>query len=210
MDKQKIIDDICAREWEMFSRVHNVGGKADCQQDPIFFKKMRVCQFENWNEPLLESYRDDLADAERSGRNLLTEKYAWMMSWTHPEEFAAIRSSLPQITQEKRELVIQIVNMQLSWEEEVDRRYPYMRAGGRPLTQEAARTRTASFEAYLSGELLSYSERTLRLYDQWIHQLRDEGRNMALMAAESTAKSYGYPSLDAAEAAAKKRAELKA
>ncbi len=207
MDKQTIIDGICAREWQMFSRVNNAGGKADCQQDPSFFKKMRVCQFENWNMPLLESYLDDLEHAEKSGRNLLTEKYAWMMSWTHPEEFAAIRSSLPQISQEKRDLVERIVNIQLSWEEEVDSLFPYFRAQGRPLTQDNARSRTASFEVYLSGELLSYSENTLRQYLAWLNHLKSENRNMAVMVAESTARAYGYPSLQLAEEAAKKSYE---
>ena len=209
MDQQKIIDDICALEWEMFSCVNNAGGKADCQQDPVFFKKMRVCQFENWNAPLLESYRNDLVEARQTGRNLLTEKYAWMMSWTHPEEFARIRPSLPQISQEKRELVEKIVNIQLPWEEEVDRRYPYMRAHGRPLTQDESRSRIASFEVYLSGELLSYSEKTLHAYVDWLNQLLLGGRNMALMVAESTARSYGFPSLAEAEGAAKKAYESK-
>ncbi|MGX8718498.1 MAG: DUF4125 family protein, partial [Desulfovibrio sp.] len=93
MEKEALVSELCEREWVMFDKVNNAGGRASCQQDPAFFRKMRACQFENWNLPLLESYRRDLMRAAEEGRNLLTEKYAWMMSWTHPEEFARIRDA---------------------------------------------------------------------------------------------------------------------
>ena len=128
-----------------------------------------------------------------------------MMSWTHPEEFARIRSFLPSISDEKRRLVASIVASQVAWEDEVDRKYPFMRSGGRQLTQDRESGRGASFEAYLSGELMTYSEETLAQYADWIAQLRALGRNMALMVAESTALAYGYKSIDDAEKAMKER-----
>ncbi len=199
MEKTVLIDELCEREWRMFDKVKNTEGRASCQQDPVFFHKMRACQFDNWNIPLLESYRRDLMDAEREGRNLLTEKYAWMMSWTHPEEFARIRDALPAISQEKRDIISSIVSVQTAWEEEVDKKYPYMRSGGRQLTQDREKGRGASFQTYLAGELMTYSMDTLKLYLAWIHELQECGQNMALMTARSIAATYGYKSLEDAD-----------
>ena len=205
MDIEALINEICDLEWTMFDKVNNAGGRASCQQHPDFFRKMRKCQFVNWNEELLESYFEDLKSAEASGRNLLTEKYAWMMSWTHPEEFERIRSLLPVISEEKRDLVSSIVSAQVAWEEQVDRAYPYMRSGGRRLRQDRVKDRSTSFETYLAGELMTYSEETLRRYASWVQTLLEQGLNMALMVAESTALAYGYKNLDDAEKSARER-----
>ncbi len=205
MEKDVLINELCEREWQMFDKVNNAGGRASCQQDPVFFRKMRACQFENWNLPLLYSYRHDLIEAEKNGRNLLTEKYAWMMSWTHPEEFARIRDALPIISAEKRDLVSAIVSKQSAWEDEVDKRYPYMRSGGRQLTQDLEKGRSASFQTYLAGELMTYSTDTLKLYLDWMHELQANGENMALLTARSIAIAYGYNSLEDADMVMKKR-----
>ncbi|MBQ3892528.1 MAG: DUF4125 family protein [Mailhella sp.] len=207
MEKEALVSELCEREWVMFDKVNNAGGRASCQQDPAFFRKMRACQFENWNLPLLESYRRDLMRAAEEGRNLLTEKYAWMMSWTHPEEFARIRDALPSLSPEKRDLVSAIVSQQSAWEDEVDKRYPYMRSGGRQLTQDREKGRSASFQTYLAGELMTYSADTLKLYLDWMHELQARGENMALLTARSIAKAYGYASLEDADMAMKKRLE---
>ena len=205
MEKAALINELCEREWLMFDKVKNTDGRASCQQDPVFFRKMRACQFDNWNIPLLESYRCDLMDAELVGRNLLTEKYAWMMSWTHPEEFARIRDALPAISQEKRDIISTIVSIQTAWEDEVDKAYPYMRAGGRRLTQDIEQGRGASFQTYLAGELMTYSMKTLKLYLAWMHELQGCGQNMALMTARSIAAAYGYKTLEDADRAMKIR-----
>lgn len=79
-----LIDLVIDKEWKMFDRVQNEGGRASCQNDPATFRIMRASQFMTWPEDLLRSYLADLEHAERAGRNLLTEKYAFMMEYTLP------------------------------------------------------------------------------------------------------------------------------
>ena len=98
MNRRKdLTDDMVAREWEMFVRVSNPGGKASCQQSPGTFAIMRAAQLASWSDALLESYLADLKNAALAGRNLLSEKYGHMMQSTAPDEYARIASRLPVI-----------------------------------------------------------------------------------------------------------------
>ena len=101
MDRAELIEAVCGYEWDMFSKVNNIGGKASCQNDEAFFKKMRVCQFAGWSDDMLASYLVDLVEAAAMERNLPMEKYAWMMESTHPAEFGPLRSSLPDLSAEQ-------------------------------------------------------------------------------------------------------------
>ncbi|MBR3880418.1 MAG: DUF4125 family protein [Mailhella sp.] len=209
MERTLLIEELCSREWVMFSAVNNRGGKASCQNDEDFFKKMRACQFKGWSDEMLASYRQDLIDADACGRNLPMEKYAWMMESTHPSEFMEVRASLPEISLERLELVRELVDIQVRWEAEVDSAYPFMRAGGRPLRKSQDTPWVTSFETYMDGELKTYSLETLRRYREHVRRLSAEGRNLAFIVAEHTAKAYGFDSLEAAEARARRRAEQK-
>lgn len=207
MERSALIDELCNREWVMFSAVNNRGGKASCQNDEGFFKKMRACQFEGWSDEMLASYKQDLINAEGCGRNLPMEKYAWMMESTHPSEFMEIRASLPVISAERLALIRELVEIQVAWEAEVDAAYPFMRAGGRPLRSSQDTPWATSFETYMDGELKTYSLDTLRQYREHVRRLSDEGGNLAFIVAEHTAKAYGFASLEAAEESARRRAE---
>jgi len=206
LDRNTLIHELCGREWNMFVQVNNRGGKASCQNDELFFRKMRTCQFSGWSDAMLQSYQKDLIHAENAGRNLPMEKYAWMMESTHPAEFADIRGGLPCISDEAKARIAELVRIQVEWEAEVDKAYPYMRANGRPLRKSQDTPWATSFETYLEGELKTYSAATLEAYLTHVHQLQAEGRNLALIVAESTAKAYGFPSLEEAEAHARRKA----
>lgn len=54
--------------------------------------------------------------------------------------------------------------------------------------------------------LLTTLSRSLSLYLEYVRQLRAEGRNIALMVAEHTAKAYGFASLEEAEVRARRTA----
>lgn len=209
MEKQQLVEELCSREWQMFVRVNNRGGQASCQKDEDFFKKMRACQFEMWSEDMLRCYRTDLILAEGKGRNLPMEKYAWMMESTHPSEFIELRDSLPVLAPESTSIIEELVQIHLRWEAEVDAAYPATRANGRPLRKEQDTPWSTSFETYLAGELKTYSLETLRAFIAHVRNLEKEGMNMALMAAENTARAYGFASLDEAEAHARKKAGLR-
>lgn len=90
MEHKTLVDAVVTAEWEMFSNVQNVGGKASCQMDPKTFRIMRSSQMDNWDDELLGSYLEDLLNARLEGRNLVTEKYARMMESTFPEEYAQL------------------------------------------------------------------------------------------------------------------------
>ena len=203
--KRDLIRRLCDLEWTMFDKVKNEGGRASCQKDSDFFKKMRACQFESWSLPLLESYHEDLERADREGRNLPEEKYAFMMERTHPDAFAEIREHLPRVGEEALGLIADIAKTQVEWEREVDLAYPRMRSAGRPLTSDQDTPLQTSFETYLVGELKTYSLKTLRLYQEYLRSCRETGRNLAKEVAEHIAAAYGYATLEDAERNAGKR-----
>ena len=131
---RELIENIVDREWSMFDRVRNEGGRASCQNDPATFRIMRTSQFMTWPEDLLRSYLADLETADRVGRNLLTEKYAFMMESTSPFEFRRIRHMLPVPDQDSLAWIREIVNTHVNWERRTDQAYPRVRSKGRPLT----------------------------------------------------------------------------
>jgi hypothetical protein len=59
MEHKTLVDAVVTAEWEMFSNVQNVGGKASCQMDPKTFRIMRSSQMDNWDDELLGSYLAD-------------------------------------------------------------------------------------------------------------------------------------------------------
>ena len=199
MDIATLVSELCEREWQMFSQVQNAGGPASCQQEEAFFKKMRACQFMAWSGDMLMHYLEDLIAAEACERNLPMEKYAWMMEHTHPQEFAGIRDSLPDIPPAQLGMIAEIVRVLVDWEAEVDSRFPHVRAGGRALRKEQDTPYATSFETYLEGELKTYSQATIASYLAHVREIQNAGGNMAMDVAEYTAKAYGFASLNAME-----------
>mgnify|MGYP003005199391 FL=1 len=185
----------------MFDQVNEGGARASCQDDKETFYAMRRCQFAAWNEEMKEFYLDDLERAEEAGCNLLIEKYARMMKYTVPKEYAQIEARLPLVTAEKEELVNQIHAISMDWSRQLHQQYPHVAAGGRSLDDDAAsQFGGTSISTYLRGELLTYSEKTLRAYLRRQQELLAKGENMDRIILEETVKLYGYASLEEAEA----------
>lgn len=187
-------------EWEAFQGVHNVGGRASCQDEHETFVIMRKSQFLTWDQATRESYLKDLLVAKEQGRNLLTEKYARMMAHTSPLEYKTLEHALPLIAEEAAALVDEIASAQLAWQEEYARAFPRLAARGRPVDDNA--WGLTGFETYLRGELLTYSLATLRHYAAHIRKLQEQGVNMSVLLMEHTVHMYGYSSLQEAEAGA--------
>ena len=202
MDKETLIREIVGREWGFFQKVNNEGGRADCQDDPWTFEVMRKSQFLTWPVSLLESYLGDLKTAEAEGRNPLTEKYAYMMKYSSPEEFSAIEPLLPAITDEKQNLVKLVSEIQLTWRIAYENEFPGLSGRGRPLYSSQDTGGFVSFETYLKGELLTYSESTLKQYLALCRQYQENGRNLIREVMEYTVGFYGYKSLADAEKSA--------
>lgn len=191
--------ELILKEWNQFQNVQNEGGRASCQNRMREFVINRMAQFLTWDDAMRESYYNDLEEAERYGWNLLTEKYARMMKYTAPQQYAALCNRLPVIGEEKECMVGQIVAVQVKWQQEFSRLYPAVSRGARPTEHASDADHVTSFETYLRCELYTYSERTLRAYVARVQELERQGVNMTILNLEFVAKMYGYPSLKALE-----------
>lgn len=196
-EKDPLIAAIIGAEWQMFDKVQNEGGRAACQNDARTFAIMRYSQFAPLPQDVLESYRDDLAAAAREGRNLLAEKYAYMMEYTDPATFdRTLRDHLPAVSAYKQELCARIANRLIRDEQQFAALYPALHAQGRPT--EGAQADDVSVHVYALGELKTYSERTLERYDAWLRAHPEE--NISISVHRVMVQLYGYDSLEAAEA----------
>ena len=194
-----IIEQIVEMEWEMFQNVRNTGGRAACQDDFETFDVMRKSQFLIWDLPLLESYWQDLQEGKAQGRNLVMEKYAYMMESTAPKEYEAIATGLPKISEEKQAMVEQIVAIQVGWREEFAEKYPHLSGQARIIHTSEDTLYDISFETYLRGELKTYSMQTLVLYGRRIVAFVQEQKNMTEESMRYTTAFYGYKTLEDAE-----------
>lgn len=196
-EKNPLIAAIIEAEWQMFDKVQNEGGRAACQNDARTFAIMRYSQFAPLPQDVLESYRDDLEQAAQVGRNLLAEKYAYMMEYTDPATFdRTLRDHLPAVSAYKQELCARIANRLIRDEQQFAARYPALHAQGRPT--EGAQADDVSVHVYALGELKTYSERTLERYDAWLRAHPEE--NISISVHRVMVQLYGYDSLEAAEA----------
>lgn len=198
-EKMETIARIIEMEWEMFQRVNNEGGRADCQDDWETFRVMRESQYECWPLDVLVSLLVGMQRAEEDGRNVVTEKYARMMASTSPEKYKDLEPFLPKLSAEKKELVEEIIRYHRSWMLEHRRKYPNLSARGRVLFSENDTEWNTSAETYLRGELLTWSESTLRLYLKFVQQCWNSGVNLVIEQDRRMVKLYGFRSLEEAE-----------
>lgn len=203
---ENLIKSVVAIEWALFDKVQNCGGRAACQDDAQTFSIMRSSQFQAWDRELLESYKEDLLYAQAQGRNLLCEKYAYMMERTAPVEYEQIKDALPVPSLETLYLADLICAAHVVWQEELAKRFPRLTGQGRPIRKEMDGPGVTSFETYLRGELLTYSVETLRLYAAFVEKNQKEKINLCEQVLRNTVLRYGYPDLAAAEEHQAKRA----
>ena len=193
---KEIIEQIVQTEWEMFQKVHNQGGRASCQDDWITFEIMRKSQFQAWDAYTCMSYMTDLMNAEGMGRNLVMEKYARMMQYTAPEEYAKIVDALPEMIPEHVMAIDGIAKIHVEWEREFAAKCPKLVKAGRPIAMDEEKPGQTSAETYLRGELATYSVDTVACYLQYVMQLKQQGKNICEMIMENTVKMYGYESVE--------------
>jgi hypothetical protein len=206
-DKEAVIHKIVALEWDMFQAVNEGGPRASCQEDRVTFEGMRRGQFEAWPQETCESYLDDLLNALLDGRNLVTEKYIHMMKNTSPVQYNTLITKLPQPDEQISVLARQISDKLLDQTVELFKSFPYVSGSGRPLRSASDFNGVTSIETYQLGELLTYSEKTLRLLKENLLALEMDGRPMAREILANSVKHYGYKTLEEAEAATKARIE---
>lgn len=199
--KKKIkIEKIIDMEWQMFQKVENIGGRASCQDDFETFYIMRFSQYGSWTEEMVDFYLDFAEDALRRGRNLVSEKYARMMEFTHPEYYKReIEPLLPPISAECLLLIDKIAGAMVGWETEFSRLYPKLSGAGRPITSEDDASGFTSMETYARGELSTYPVELLRLYSEYIDRLLKEGKSLSIINQQIMVELYGYDTIKEAE-----------
>lgn len=198
--KEQLVFEITQLEWDMFQRVNNTGGRASCQDNPDTFFKMRMSQWLTYSEEVLESYLQDCKRAIENGDNLLWQKYARMMETTYPEEYETVKPYLPEIPEESKKKIEEIVTIHLEWDAWMREHYPHIRERGRvSTTKEDSPEASSSMESYLRCELMSYSEKTLNLIDQETKAAYAQGENLIRDTIANEVQFYGYASLEEAE-----------
>lgn len=131
----------------------------------------------------LQSYFQDLIIAVALGRNLVTEKYARMDNLLPP---------LP-----RNKVIEDIIHIESKWLQSLHKKYP--------LTIRF----DEKFTKYASGELTTYSQPTLKLYQRDIIDAYNKGINLVEQRYLILYQSMGFKNLQAVEAMAKKRGAIK-
>ena len=199
-ETEQLIFDIAQMEWELFQNVQNTGGRASCQNDPDTFFKMRMSQWMVYSKETVESYMEDLRSSIEQGRNLIFEKYGFMMETTYPEEFEEIKEHLPKVSPETEKMIDEMADIHVKWDKEVYEKYPHIRENGRVFrSSEDSVQNGSSSESYLKGEYKTYSRETVELIYKQVKQAVDAGENLLEKIIENEVRFYGYQSLEDAE-----------
>ncbi|MBQ6230791.1 MAG: DUF4125 family protein [Eubacterium sp.] len=199
MDIPHLAEEVAKVEFRAFDAVNNKGGRAYCQNNWPTFKVMRMSQYLTWTKEMLVQYLTDFEGVIAEGRNMITEKYGYMMETTAPEEFKLIKDKLPPVPENKKALVKELTRIETGWMEEFAAKYPRLSENARLIhTKEDVGWSTSS-ETYQRGELYSYSDKMLLMYGRFVAALCREGINLTIKIMENTVKMYGYKDLDDAE-----------
>ena len=202
-DKDRLINEIVDIEFAMFDKVNSLTGRAPCQNDERTFYIMRYSQHNAFSEMTLLSYRKDLNDAKMQGRNMITEKYGYMMEFTDKLYYEnMLKSSLPSVSKQKLDLIEQILEIQEQDFKEFEEKYPYFASSGRPKT---IKNSVATVRVYTIGELKTYSYETLLLYKNDLISSREQGMSTVMKIHLQTAIFYGYKNIEDAEQSIKMR-----
>lgn len=172
LERDKILDEIVQKELAMFLATPTPDGPSEYQQRPETFKLMRYMTHSAHDKEFLQSYLNDLRDAEKAGRNFMIEKYALMDDLIEP------LSDDP--------LLDEIADAETDFLDEAAELYP----------QIIKRDGSSEFHHYLRSELQTLSPQSLALYAAEIRKARKEGRNPALARHNWLARKLGKPSLD--------------
>lgn len=194
---EELVHQIAKEEFTAFDKVRNEGGRASCQDDWMTFRVMRESQYMTWNRTMLIQYLYDFNREFKIGHNLITEKYGRMMESTAPEKYQEIADKFPVISEQKKAVIEQIVEVQMAMLEAFGQEYPTLADNTRSFHTYEDNMMNTSYETYLRGEISTYSDKMLQLYGRYVVEFLQSGKNIAKETIENTAKLYGFDDLDA-------------
>ena len=198
--KEELAEQIARQEFAAFDKVKNQGGRADCQDDWFTFSIMRKSQYLTWNRTMLLQYAYDFDRELSRGHNLIEEKYGRMEESTAPSEYEKIKDYFQVISPQKKQIIEEVVALQVKWMEEFAAEYPKLAGNARSIHTYEDHLWNTSYETYLRGELSTYSDKMLELYAKYIVEYARAGKNVARDIMEESVWMYGYEGLDEAEA----------
>lgn len=190
-----LIAEVLELEWKMNCAIEN---SAASEEDRLLFSSMRKAQFDAWSEELVASYLEDLRAADSEGRNLQYEKFTRMLKNIAPGEYSQAAAALPEVDADMQALAADTWAILKKLTQEFIDRYPVIGLSGRPLNA-ADETEIPSVETYQVSEMLTYSQKTLRLFHDYVEQGAAAGRSIVLDVQKNTVLAMGFPSLDEAE-----------
>ena len=196
LSNEELVRRIAKTEFQAFDKVKNEGGRAYCQNDWPTFSIMRKSQYLTWDRTMLLQYLYDFERETALGHNLITEKYGRMMESTAPDKYEDLEKHFPELSEEKKAVVEQIVALQMSMVEEFAKEYPKVVSNARNLHTYEDDVFDTSYETYLRGEISTYSDKMLQLYAGYVIRCAREGVNIARATIENTARLYGYQNLE--------------
>lgn len=170
-----VLDKIVAYEWDMLQKTNSRQKHLECRNNKYTFHLMRKSQWAIYPLDIQAKYLRDIHLALQDGRNLMVEKYAYMMQDFVAEEFEAIKDRLPSISPKKEELVKAILEQHFIWHDEAKRLLPKTMERGRCSCQTISNE--VSIFVYLKGELYTYSEDTLEGILNYNQSLVAQGKN---------------------------------
>lgn len=201
MNRKALIEAIVKAEFEAFDKVKNEGGRAGCQDDFNSFNIYRTSQYMTWDIPMLLQYYYDFTSQLKMGHNLITEKYGRMMESTAPQEYEKIKDNFAELSDEKKNIIEELVRIQVNFMDEFSMQYPKLAADARSIHTSEDNAYNTSYETYLRGELSTYSDRMLEMYGRYLVMYVKAERNLTRDIMLNTVRMYGYESLEMAEAA---------
>lgn len=202
-----LLETVIRLEWDQFQRTDNEGGRAACQGNWPMFHEMRLSQFLTWTPALLASYERDLRQADRIGRNLVTEKYARMMASTAPDIYRErIEPYIPGLSTDRVARQERVIVQQVAWARAFAERWPALGGAMRVLTTAEDTSEQTSFETYLRGELGTYSDATFDEYERLVAHIIEQDGNLTEQTVRNTVRLEGYAGLNEAQAAQARQA----
>ena len=121
------------------------------------------------------------------------------MKHNSPQEYEKVKNILENPSKNKITLMEKIMSIYMEWEEEFFKKYPIFSSMGRPLYSTEDDNIETSIETYLRGELLSYSEKTLQLYLNYIIEMKEKNINLAIKNMDNLANMQGFKNSDEVE-----------